>query len=142
MTGHAANRALMPNSVRVGARDLPRGWRRTQATSHITRDDVVMTREFVADAGWLGKRSGVLTCLAMCLAALATAAAFIYLKPVENDTWLNLALGVLLLAAPLTAKPPLTRTRLLVSALVWIVLGLPAGMPLVSPCSMPGFCLV
>lgn len=63
----------------------------------------------------------------MGLAALAAAAAFIYLNPAENDTWLSVALGVLVLTAPLGAKLPLSRHRLRTAALVWIALGLPGG---------------
>jgi len=68
-----------------------------------------------------------LTWAAFVLAVCAALAVFAYLQPARNGTWVSLAVAVNVLFAPLLARPPWTRGRILVSALVWLVLGFLGG---------------
>jgi hypothetical protein len=72
-------------------------------------------------------RSALLTGVAVCLALLAAAVAAVYLDPASTGLWVNLLVCILVLAVPLATKAPLTRRRLLITALIWFVLGLPGG---------------
>ena len=69
-------------------------------------------------------RSPLLTGVAVCLALLAATVAAFYL---DVSAWANLLIGILVLAAPLVATAPLTRQRLVITALMWTALGLPGG---------------
>jgi hypothetical protein len=104
-------------------------------------DDPLVPREYKADADWLAKRSGVLSCLGIGFAVLAAGAVFAYLYPPANGTWMNLTLGLLVLLAPLASRFPLTRQRLLISAVVWMVLGLPGGYVFGTPVFLAGVAL-
>lgn len=90
--------------------------------------------------GWLGMRSTLLSGIAVCLALLAAIVAAAYLDPASNGTWVNLLIGILVLAVPLVTTAPLTRQRLLITALIWMALGFPGGYFFGCPCSMPAFC--
>ena len=79
------------------------------------------------ETGWLGRRSTVLSSVAVCLSLVAATAATIYLDPASNGTWVNLVVGILVLAAPLLTTAALTRQRVLIAALVWFALGLPGS---------------
>lgn len=68
-----------------------------------------------------------LTWAAFVLAVCAALAVFAYLQPARNGTWLSLAVALIVVFAPLCARPPWTRGRVMVSALVWLVLGLLGG---------------
>lgn len=77
--------------------------------------------------GWLGMRSTLLSGIAVCLALPAAIVAAVYLDPASNGTWVNLLIGILVLAVPLVTTAPLTRQRLLITALIWMALGFPGG---------------
>lgn len=72
------------------------------------------------------RRVGLCWC-AVLLAVAAAALSVAYLQPARNSTWLNLSIACAVILAPLIARPPWTRLRLLICALVWTSLGLPGG---------------
>ena len=82
---------------------------------------------------WLSRRSALLTGIAVGLAATAVAVVVVYLDPRENDTWLNLSIGVVVLAAPLATVTALTRQRLLMAVWTWITIGLPGAYVFGTP---------
>jgi len=71
-----------------------------------------------------------LSCAALGLAVSAAVLVVGYLRPASNGTWVNLVCAVAVLFAPLAARPPWSRRRLVVGALVWAVLGAPRGVRL------------
>ena len=68
-----------------------------------------------------------LSCTALGLAVTAVVLVVGYLRPASNGTWVNLVCAVAVLFAPLAARPPWSRRRLVVGALVWAVLGAPGA---------------
>lgn len=51
-------------------------------------------------------RSTLLSGIAVCLALLAAIVAAVYLDPASNGTWVNLLIGILVLAVPLVTTGP------------------------------------
>lgn len=82
-----------------------------------------------------------LTGTAFLLAVCAAVAVIAYLQPATNDTWVSVAVALVALFAPLAAKPPWTRERIMVSALVWLAVGFLGGYFFGSPVSFAGVLL-
>ena len=82
-----------------------------------------------------------LSCAALGLAVCAAVLVVAYLRPASNGTWVNLVLAVAVLFAPLAARPPWSRRRLIVGAMVWAVLGAPGAYVFGSFASYAGVLL-
>lgn len=54
-------------------------------------------------------------------------AVLVYLRPLEEPTWANALVALVVLVAPLVTKPPATIQRLLICALAWAGLGMPGA---------------
>jgi predicted permease len=67
------------------------------------------------------------TWLAFTLGGLAFVTVIVYLRPLEEGTWANALMALVVLGAPLATRPPATIQRLLICALVWAGLGMPGA---------------
>jgi hypothetical protein len=76
---------------------------------------------------WLSAPSTALTVIAASLASVAAMATTLYLDPAGMGTWVNVVIGILVMAAPLVATGPLTRARLLITTSVWLSVGVPGS---------------
>jgi len=84
--------------------------------------------------------------MAFAIGAAAFVAVIVYVRPVENQTWANALMALVVLVAPLVTRPPATIQRLLTCALVWTVLGMPGayffGLPVFYAGCLLGVALV
>jgi len=78
---------------------------------------------------------------ASALAVCTAVAAVTYLRPVSNGTWVHLGLALIVLIAPFVARPPWSRERIFVGALVWFVIGLPGAWVFGTPVYYAGLLL-
>lgn len=67
------------------------------------------------------------TWLAFALSGGAFVAVLVYLRPLEEPTWANALVALVVLVAPLVNKLPATIQRLLICALAWAGLGMPGA---------------
>lgn len=65
--------------------------------------------------------------MAFTLGGVAFVAVIVYLRPLEEPTWANALMALVVLVAPLATRPPATIQRLLICALVWAGLGMPGA---------------